>query len=250
MKISAIILTKDEEENMRECLNSLRWCNEVVIIDDGSNDNTLKIASGFVARILNHPLKKDFSQQRNYGLLKAKNEWVLFIDADERVSEALASEILKIKDSTPNVNNGFYIKRRDFMWGRELKHGEVGNIKLLRLAKKESGKWIGKVHEVWKIKGIVGELNQPINHYAHASISNFLEKINHYTDIRAKELYEKNVKSFWWSIIIYPTGKLFLNYFFKLGFLDGIEGLIFSLMMSLHSFFVRAKLWFLWQRVK
>lgn len=249
-KISVIILTKNEEKNIERCLKNLHWCNEIIVIDDDSIDATREIVKKHGARVFKHSLKDDFSKQRNFALTKAKGEWVLFIDADEVISPLLQIEIIQKINNSNNNYLGYFIRRKDFIWGKELKHGEVGDIRLLRLAKKASGKWIGKIHEVWKIKGIVGKLNHPVDHYAHESISNFLEKINHYTDIRAKELYERNIKSYWWSIIIYSTGKLFLNYFLKLGFLDGIEGLIFSLMMSLHSFLVRAKLWLLWQRVK
>lgn len=250
LMLSVVILAKNEEKNIAQCLKNLHWCNEIIVIDDDSIDRTREIAKKYGARVYKHLLENDFSRQRNFALTKAKGEWVLFIDVDEIISPLLQIEIIQ-KINNPNNNYlGYFIRRRDFIWGKELKHGEVGDIKLLRLAKKASGKWIGKVHEVWKIKGIVGKLNHPIDHYAHESISNFLEKINHYTDIRAKELYEKNVKSYWWSVIIYPIGKLFLNYLLKLGFLDGIEGLIFSLMMSFHSFLVRAKLWFLWQKTK
>lgn len=245
--ISAVILTKNEEGNIADCLESLKWCDEIIVIDDNSEDETSELAKKMGASVYLHSLNNDFSQQRNFGLSKAKNDWVLFVDADERVTEALASEIknqiLKIK----NNYNGFYIKRKDFIWGRELKHGETGNIKLLRLAKKGAGKWEGKVHEEWKVQGKIGQLNNPLLHYSHQSMTDFLKEINFYTDIRARELYEKGVKVNFFSIIVYPKAKFFVNYFFKLGFLDGIPGFIFALVMSFHSFLARGKLWLIWQ---
>ena len=134
------------------------------------------------------------------------------------------------------------------MWGRELKYGEIGNINLLRLVKKEKGEWVGKVHETLKIKGKVGEFRNPLMHYSHEDITQFLKEINFYTDLRAKELFDKNFKAYWWSIIIYPIGKFILNYVLKRGFLDGLHGLIFAILMSLHSFLVRGKLWLLSQK--
>lgn len=249
MKISAVLIVKNEEKNIEKCLTNLLWCDEIIVVDDDSSDKTREIIKKYRIRLFKHSLNNDFSRQRNFALSKAKGDWILFVDADEIISSSLQKEIIQKINNSKNNYSGYFIRRRDFIWGKELKHGEVGDIRLLRLAKKESGKWIGKVHEVWRIKGRIGKLNQPIDHYAHKSTSTFLEKINYYTDIRAKELYERNIKSHWWSIIFYPVSKLFLNYILKLGFLDGIEGLVFSFMMSLHSFLVRAKLWFLWKRI-
>lgn len=252
MSISAIILTKNEEKNIVDCIESLNWCDEVIVIDDNSEDRTVELAKGNGAQVFSRSLNSNFSEQRNYGLSKAKSDWFLFIDADERMSDALIGELSTLNPPADGQlsakYSGFYIKRRDFMWGRELKHGETGNIKLLRLARKDAGKWEGRVHEKWKVKGKIGELKNPILHYPHQTLDAFLKEINYYTDIRAEELYKKGKKARWWSIILYPKFKFFVNYFLKLGFLDGIEGFVFSMIMSFHSFLVRGKLWHLWQK--
>lgn len=243
--ISAVILTKNEEKNIVDCLESLSWCDEVIVIDDNSEDRTLEVSKKMGAKVFTRNLGSDFSAQRNFGLSKARGDWVLFIDADERVPEALASEITNLKLQISNKHNGFYIRRRDFMWGKELKHGETGNIELIRLAKKEIGRWDGKVHEEWRIEERIGKLKNEIIHYPHQSISEFLKEINFYTDLRAKELFGRGVRSNFISILVYPTAKFLNNYFFKLGILDGMQGLIFAIMMSFHSFLVRGKLWLL-----
>ncbi len=134
------------------------------------------------------------------------------------------------------------------MWGKVLKHGETGNISLLRLAKKGSGEWEGTVHERWNIKGKTTTLRNSLDHFPHQTIAEFLREINFYTDLRAEELFRKKVKSNWLSIIIYTKAKFFVDYVIKAGFLDGLEGLVFALLMSLHSFLVRGKLWLLWQK--
>jgi glycosyltransferase involved in cell wall biosynthesis len=243
--ISAVILTKNEETNIIDCLESIAWCDEIIILDDYSTDRTLQVIKNFNSRIkiFQRSLNNDFSAQRNYGLSKTKEGWVLFIDADERLSNGLSGEIKDfIKQKETDVN-GLYIERKDIVWGKELKYGESGNIKLLRFAKKDAGKWHGRVHEVWEIKGRLGNFKMPLMHYPHQSISDFLREINYYTDLRAKELYDSGVKTNFYQIILYPKAKFFLNYFLKLGFLDGIEGLVFAITMSFHSFLVRAKLW-------
>ena len=245
--ISAVIIAKNEEKDILDCLRSLSWCDEVILVDDNSTDRTVDIAKKTKAKIFSHALGGDFAKQRNYGLEKAKGEWVLFIDADERVSPALWYEIMERTNSLDNYV-GYYVKRKDIMWGKELRYGEVGSIKILRLAKRGVGKWSGKVHETWKVKGKTAILNNSLLHYPHNSVEKFLEEINFYSDLRAKELFSKRKRVFWWSVIIYPKAKFILNYFVRRGFLDGLPGLVFALMMSFHSFLVRGKLWQLWQK--
>lgn len=248
--ISAVILTKNEEKNIAKCLQSLSWCDEVIVIDDESDDRTVELAKKNNAKVYSHKMAGDFAAQRNFGLEKTKGDWVLFIDADEKVTSALWYEIMSHTNNPANEFAGFYIKRVDTMWAKELKHGEVGNIKLLRLAKKDAGKWQNKVHEVWKIEGKTLTLNKSLLHYPHPTVAGFLKEINLYTDLRAEELYKKKKKVSWWSIILYPKAKFVLNYFLRRGFLDGLPGLVFALMMSFHSFLVRAKLWLLWNTSK
>jgi glycosyltransferase involved in cell wall biosynthesis len=246
--VSVVILTKNEEKNIEGCLESVAWCDEKIIIDDHSIDKTVDIAKKKGAKVLSHAMHNDFSEQRNYGLSKASGDWVLFIDADERVSSALWYEIMQHTSESLDDYAGFYIKRLDTMWGKVLRHGETGNIVLLRLAKKNTGKWEGKVHEQWKIQGKTLLLKNPLDHYPHPAVSEFLREINFYTDLRAEELFRRKVKSHWLSILAYPKAKFVLNYFFKGGFLDGLAGFVFALMMSFHSFLVRSKLWLMWQK--
>lgn len=243
--ISIIILTKNEENNIVDCLESVDWCDEIIVIDDFSTDRTLQVIKNFNRRvkIFQHELRGDFSAQRNFGLSKARGGWVLFVDADERLSNGLKGEIMDYASFKNKNYNGFYMQRKDIIWGKELQHGEVGNIKLLRFGKKNAGIWRGKVHEVWEISGRLGNFKMPLLHYPHQTVGNFLREINYYTDLRAKELCDRGESVSFLKIILYPVLKFKINYFLKLGFLDGIEGLVFALMMSFHSFLVRAKLW-------
>lgn len=245
--ISIVILTKNEEKNILDCLDSVSWADEIVVVDDFSVDRTVEVIKMFSSKVKlfkNH-LDGDFSAQRNFALSKTTKDWVLFIDADERVSKELREEInsILIEEKNRPQNIGFYISRKDIMWGKILKHGETGNIKLLRLAKRDAGIWQGRVHEEWVINGKVSELEEKIIHYPHQTVNEFLEEINFYTTIRAKELYDKKTEITLKDIILYPKAKFLLNFFLKLGFLDGLEGLIFAILMSFHSFLVRAKLW-------
>lgn len=241
--LSVVVITKNEEKNIRDCLDSLKFCDEIIIIDGESKDKTLSLAKVYKkVRIYQKALNNDFASQRNFGLQKAKGDWVLFLDADERVSSALATEI-KNKINNSGEYNGFYFKRKDKFLGKWLKFGETASVRLLRLAKRQKGKWEEKIHETWKVSGEIGNLQNPLIHERNLSIAEFLQRLNKYSDIRAQELYEEGVKTNILLIFLYPAGKFLANYILKLGFLDGIPGFIMAGMMSLHSFMVRSKLW-------
>lgn len=250
--ISVAILTKNEEKNILDCLESVLWADEVVIVDDFSEDRTAEVAKSLSSnkkiKIFQKKLENDFSSQRNYALSKTKYDWVLFVDADEIVSKQLRQEINDLLIDNSDKINGYFIKRQDFMWGKKINHGEIGDIKLLRLAKKNAGDWKGKVHEQWIIEGKASELNNALLHYPHQNISEFLKKINFYTTIRANELFGSKVQTSLLEVMVYPKAKFLVNYFIKLGFLDGMEGLIIAILMSFHSFLVRGKLWLLWKK--
>jgi glycosyltransferase involved in cell wall biosynthesis len=250
--LSVVVLAKNEEGNIEECLSTLGWAEEIVVVDDNSEDGTIEkvkqVERDKKVAIFTRDLNGDWDKQRNFGLEKSKGNWVLFIDADERVSPELREEIQStINHESLNIN-GFYLKRQDTIFGKTLKHGETAGVRLLRLAKKGAGKWEGKVHETWKIEGEVGELENPLEHYPHPTISEFLENINDYSTLRAEELYEQGVKTNLFLILAYTKGKFLQNYFWKLGFLDGMPGLIVALLMSFHSFLVRSKLYLLWKQ--
>ncbi len=243
--ISAVILTKNEEAIIEDCIKAVSWCDEIILLDDKSTDNTVLLAKELGAKALVHQLT-DFASQRNYALEHTMGDWIFFVDADEKVSDALRKEIQNVLAN--NDIKGYFLRRQDTMWGKALKYGETANIKLLRLAKKDAGAWQGKVHETWHVTGKTAELSNPLLHYPHQSIAEFLFKINRYSDIRARELYVEGVKANALLIILYPQAKFVLNYVIKLGFLDGVAGFIHALMMSMHSFLVRGKLWLLWQK--
>jgi len=244
-KISAVILTKNEESNIVDCLESIGFVDEIIVIDDESIDRTVELSEMLGAKVILRKLK-NFSDQRNFGLQKVTNDWVLSIDADEKISDSLKKEILEVVRR--NEADGYYIKRDDYMWGKKLKHGEAKSIKIIRLAKRGNGKWSGKVHERWKINGQIGVLKNPIVHIPHPTIAEFIKEIDHYTTLRAEELGEDGVKSRLFAIILYPAGKFLLNYIAKQGYKDGIAGFVYAAMMSLHSFLVRSKLFLLQNR--
>jgi hypothetical protein len=124
-----------------------------------------------------------------------------------------------------------------------MRFGEVGDTVFMRLARVEKGEWKGQVHEIWDVQGDKSTLKNVLEHYPHPSVAEFLSEINYYSSLRAQDLYKSGNTSSFWQIILYPPGKFMLNYIVRLGFLDGIQGMVLALMMSMHSFLVRGKLW-------
>ena len=243
MNISAIILTKNNQKKLENTLKSVAFAKEILLIDDNSTDNTLNLGKKYGARVINRKLNGNFSAQRNFGIKNAKEDWVLFVDSDEELSE----EVIKEIESAPEQEyEAYYIKRRDIFWGRVLRYGEVRAAYrkgLIRLIRKNSGTWEGQVHERFVTTKTTGCLKGFINHYSHISIKEFIIDINNYSTIRAKELQKKGLKTNIFQILFYPIVKFKMNYIIKLGFLDGVPGFIYSFMMSFHSFLVRAKLY-------
>lgn len=247
--ISAIILAKNEENSIGRCLSSVSFCDDVIVIDDNSTDKTVEIAKKMGATVVSHPLNHDFATQRNFAMTKAKYDWILFVDADEVVSQELAEETQQVTSSKSQVTRtqqSYYLLRRDFFWNKELKYGETQKARnrgIIRLVKKGSGKWVGKVHEEFVPNGDTAILNNYLNHYPHPTINDFLRSINDYSSKRAEELQAKGVRQTVLPIIFNPIGKFIYTYFIRLGFLDGPAGFVYSFMMSFHSFLVRGKLY-------
>ncbi len=241
MKISAVVLTKNSAAKLGDCLPSLDWCQEIIVIDDFSTDNTVEVAKKFTYKIYEHHLHHDFASQRNFGLNKTANDWVLFVDSDEVVPRALAAEIVK-KVNGPAIN-GYRLKRQDYFMGKKLRFGETSQVKLLRLARKSTGKWVRPVHEIWQVKGRVGELDNPLEHFPHPKLNEFLAEVNNYSDIEANFRLEKaRLLRVFLELILFPPAKFIYNYVFCLGFLDGLPGLVMASVMSYHSILVRLKL--------
>jgi glycosyltransferase involved in cell wall biosynthesis len=246
--ISAVVLSKNEEKNIRDCLESLVFVDEILVIDDYSSDDTVKIAKKMGTKVLIRSLDDNWAQQRNFAMKFARGDWILFIDADERVPEKLAKEIKDVV-ANPRGREGFYFRRRDYIWGKTLGHGETGAIRLLRLGRKGIGRWKRRVHETWVIEGATGCFKTPLDHHPHQSLREFVRDINRMSTLHARENYEEGKRSGVVKVLVMPIAHFVFNYFFRRGFFDGIHGFVVALLMSLHSFLSWSKLWLMQKRL-
>jgi len=194
MMLSVVILTKNEEDNIKDCLERVKFADETIVIDDNSDDKTTQIAKKLGAKVYKRDLADDFAKQRNFGLKKAEGKWVLFVDADERVPPQLAREIIQLVNDPLGQYSGFYLKRTDYIWGKKLTHGEVGSLSLLRLARRLGGKWRRPVHEVWEVIGRKRSLKNPILHFPHPNLTEFITSVNWHSSLHARANLEEGKK--------------------------------------------------------
>ncbi len=243
MKISAIIITNKTKLDPI-LLQSLSFADEIIAVIDSPTPIVGVDTSSIKCKLFFHPLNSDFSAQRNFALEKTKSDWVFFVDDDEYVSKELQLEIEQaIKD---DKYSGYTIKRVDVVYHQPLLHGETGNINILRLAERTAGKFIRPVHEVWKIKGRVGELESPLYHQKNHLISEFIGRMSSYSPIDAKFLDFENKTFSWFRLFFNPLAKFIFNYKLRGGFLDGSVGLFSAYLMSVQSLTVRI---FQWERL-
>lgn len=236
--LSIIILTHRSDERFESALASAQFAKEVLVIDyhSGAAWDTLKDIYHFQVISKEDDLV-DFSAARNDALTYATQEWVLFLDSDEIIPKSSQPDILRI--ITDKVCAGATVRRQDYWHGRPLRFGEAGLISLLRMAKRNSIAFKRPVHEEADVQGTLCSSNITIHHFPHPTITSFYKSIVRYTQQEALHRTQQKQALFIPFIIIFPLGKFVLNFFFKLGFLDGWRGLVYAFMMSLHSLFVR-----------
>jgi len=240
MKLSAVVLTHNSGAVISDCLQSLRFCDEIIVVDSGSIDNTLKLAAS--ARIYKRKLVS-FSGQRNFGLKQATYPWVLMIDSDERVPIELAKEIKAaiITDSY----SAYRVKRLNYFFGRAMKHGGYWpdwQIRLFRV--KDFLKYSGSVHESPHFTGLLGSFANYLTHYSHNNLSECLAKSIIWTKKEAVEFVKAGHPPVsWWRLMKVMVWEFCHRYFKKLGFLDGYVGLVEALIQAMNRFYVYQQVW-------
>jgi len=245
IKISSIIIARDEEANIARCIKSqVNVIDDiVVIVDSRTTDRTIQIASSFQNINCEVVEWKGFAATKTYALSKTKYNWVFWIDADEEITLELAEELKLFKQSVHEYN-AYDIARRAFFLGKWIKHSGWYPARVTRLFNK---KYVSfnekKVHEHLKVEGLVGKLQNDLNHYTDPTIEHYFTKYNAYTSLAAKELFEKGKRANVIDILIRPVFLFCKMYIFRLGFLDGLHGLILAVFSSAYVFTKYCKLW-------
>lgn len=248
LRISAIIIAKNEEKMISNCIDTLRWCDEIIVVDDHSSDNTAGLAEHAEAIVIENT-GKTFASARNLGKDAANGDWLLYVDADERATPALQREILKkIQDGGHIV--AYEIPRRNIHYGSWLQHGGWGDDAVVRLFKKTSLQtWKGEVHESAEVDGEVGRLSEQLIHLTHRSIKEGLEKSIHWTAIEAQLLYQSGHKPIGMlRLLSIPVRSFLMSILKKRSFKDGAPGWIESMVQAMNRFLVYAQLWELQQK--
>ena len=244
--ISAFIVCCNEERNIRRCLESIKWCDEIVVVDSGSKDKTLEICKEYSCRIL----QRDWSgyvEQKRFGLEQCTSEWVLNLDADEEVSDNLRNEILELLASDPNTNskiNGYYLSRVVFYLGRWWRHGGWYPEYRLRLCRKSHTTWGGKdPHEKAIVDGETRKLTGELHHYTYNDITDQITRLNKYASTAALSMFQDGRHSSFVNVIFNPLSRFIKFYLIKKGFLEGLAGLIVACLESYYVFLKYIKLW-------
>ncbi|MGH9693304.1 MAG: glycosyltransferase family 2 protein [Bryobacteraceae bacterium] len=235
MKISATIITFNEERNVARVIESLRCCDEILVLDSGSNDRTVEIARKLGARV-EEASWHGYAAQKNIAAQLATHDWILALDADESLSEALEAEIWQIKKTGPKYD-GFTVPRLAQYLGRWILHSGWHPDRKVRLFNKYKAKWVGEfVHESVTVNGSVGHLNSNLLHFTCSSLSEHLRTMDSYTTLAAQEIAAREQNVGFAKLLFDPPWTFFRTYVLKAGFLDGVEGLAIAYMAALYNF--------------
>lgn len=224
-KISALIITLNEAKNIAFVIENLSFADEIIVVDSFSEDDTFSIASTYPnVKVFQHPFE-DFTSQRNYALDKANFEWILFLDADERVPRPLQKEILKTVNQDRTADAYFFYRKFMFK-GEPLNFSGWQTDKNIRLFKKDKAKYTEErlVHEVLKVDGTISCLKHKLIHYSYSNYKSYQNKMINYAKLKAKELHNKGVKPNAFHYYIKPLYKFLHSYIIRLGILDGKKG--------------------------
>jgi glycosyltransferase involved in cell wall biosynthesis len=240
IKISAAIITFNEERNIARVIESLRCCDEILVLDSGSNDRTVEIATKLGARVVEASWH-GYAAQKNIAAELATYDWILSLDADESLSEALEAEIWHIKKSGPQYD-GYTVPRLAQYLGRWILHSGWYPDRKVRLFDRRKAKWIGEfVHESVMVTGRVGHLKSNLLHFTCDSLSEHLRSMDAYTTLAAQEIVARGTTISLSLLLFDPMWTFFRTYVLKRGFLDGAEGLAIAYMAAIYNFVKYAK---------
>lgn len=236
-KISVIIIAKNEATRISTCIEHAKWADEIIVVDNGSTDETIEIAEKMKVKVFKQP-GLNFSELRDYGAKVATGTWLLYIDADEWVTKELQKEI---EEKIEETVSAYYIFRKNFYLG----HIWPTKDKMIRLIRKDAlVSWIGKVHEHPRIQGVIRDLREPLIHDTHRTLSEMVEKTNEWSEIEADlRMQAKHPQMSWWRFLRVMMTAFNDSFFKQQGWRAGITGWIESIYQAFSMFITYAKLW-------
>jgi (heptosyl)LPS beta-1,4-glucosyltransferase len=238
---SVIIAAKDEAAEIADCIASVSWASEVIVVENDSSDDTVTVATAAGATVFSHPFTT-IGRQRNAAIARAKNEWILVVDADERGTPEMRDEIGRTLGA-PNSTVAYRVKRRNFFLGREIRHGGWERDRPVRLFRNRMRYDERPVHEHVMTDGSVGELAEPLLHYPYASLGEYFAKLDRYSRWWAEQNFARGRRTVAWTIAIKPPARFFSMYVLRAGFLDGAAGVIVAVLAAMSVAAKYARLW-------
>ncbi len=241
--LSVVVITFNEERKLRRCLEPVSWADEIIVVDSGSTDGTADIAASCGARVFQRPWS-GFADQRNFGMEQARGDWILFLDADEYVTEGLEARIRELLRSGGDCD-AYKIHRQEHFLRFPIRHGTLNPSYQPRLLKNGKGYWTGGAHAHIEVggNGEPGLIHEDLFHDSHNTLSDFITRIDRYTTVDAGERIQAGQRVGRLRLVFSPLGMAWKCYIVKRGYRDGFPGLLFSLCMGIYSFLRLVKVW-------
>ena len=236
MDLSVTIITRNEAANIEACLRSVEGASQILVVDQFSGDGTAEIAGNLGAEVYQEEWK-GYAGQKNSALDKARCSWILSLDADERVPPPLLREIERVVNQESDLS-GYYIKRKNFFCGQWIRHSGWYPDHTLRLFRKDAGRFQERaVHEKVLVRGKIGYLSHPLEHYSYRSVADYLARTERYSRLAAQEMRARGRKAPGWPTLLFrPIFTFIKMYGLKRGFLDGLPGLFLAVSYSYYTF--------------
>lgn len=243
--VSVVIAARNEAANIAACIDSVRWAREIMVVEDGSSDDTVRIAAAAGARVLQHPFST-IGGQRNAAIEAAAEDWILVVDADERASRELGSEVAAaIASGGPDA---YRVTRRNFFFGREVRHGGWQRDRPVRLFRRTGRYNASRVHEHVEVAGAVGELAHALTHEPYPTIGSWFEKLDRYSGWWADDRFERGRRASAMTVVVRPPLRFLSMYVIRGGWMDGAAGAVLACMASTSVMAKYARLWALGRR--
>ena len=234
-RLSVIVIALNQEANIGECLASVSFADEIVVVDTGSTDRTVELARAYTDRVIEAPWQ-GFGRTKNFALDQARGDWVFSLDTDERVPPSLQEEILAVVEAGGPLN-GYRVARKNYFCGRWIRHLGWYPDYTLRLFRRGRGRFRDReVHEEVVVDGPVGDLPTPLTHYSYRSVSEYVARMDRYARLAAQEMAKAGRRPFPGELFFRPFFSFFHLYFIRRGFLEGTPGYTLAVLMSMYKF--------------